>query len=176
VLATRSQLDSALGRFPNFTLLAVGVAATALGIARRAVDEMVVLAGSKTPAGASRSLAHHPPAQLHVAQAEAILGSARAFLRHEVSEAWQVALAGERVAVDRRARVRLACAHAGMEAARATDLAYNTGGGSSVFASSPLQRCFRDVHTATQHIMLSDRNHLTFGRLRLGLEADTSLL
>jgi hypothetical protein len=39
-----------------------------------------------------------------------------------------------------------------------------------------LQRCFRDVHTATQHIMLSDRNLLTAGRLAFGLETDTSML
>jgi hypothetical protein len=39
-----------------------------------------------------------------------------------------------------------------------------------------LQRCFRDFHTATQHVMLSDRNRLTAGELAFGLETDTSLL
>ena len=72
--------------------------------------------------------------------------------------------------------MRLACAHVATECAKAVDLCYNTGGGSSVFRSNQLQRCFRDIHVATQHQMLSDRNLLTYGRVRLGLEAETALL
>jgi alkylation response protein AidB-like acyl-CoA dehydrogenase len=174
--ATRAQVDSPLARFPNFTLLALGTAAVTLGIARRAHAELIALAAVKTPAFAQRSLANHPPAQLHVAQAEAKRRSADAFLREAVSAAWDLACRGTPVPVQLRARMRLACTHAATEAAAAVDLCYNSGGGSAVFATSPLQRCFRDVHTATQHIMLSDRNLLSVGRLTFGLETDTSML
>jgi alkylation response protein AidB-like acyl-CoA dehydrogenase len=162
--------------FPNYTLLAMGTAATTLGMARRAVDELVTLASVKTPAFAARTLANHPPAQLHVAQADAKTRAARAFLRDSIAEAWALAGRGAAVPVALRARVRLACTHAASEAAAAVDLCYASGGGSAVLAESPLQRCFRDVHTATQHIMLSDRNLLTAGRLAFGLETDTSML
>jgi hypothetical protein len=60
--------------------------------------------------------------------------------------------------------------------ARAVDLAYNAGGGSTVYSSSSLGRCFRDVHTATQHIMVSPRMLETFGKLRLGIDVDTAML
>jgi alkylation response protein AidB-like acyl-CoA dehydrogenase len=171
-----TQVDGALARFPNFTLLALGTAATTLGLARRAIDELVALAGGKTPAFAQRTLANHPPAQLHVAQAEAKTRAAGAFLRETVADAWDRARAGAEVPLALRARIRLACTHAAAEAAAAVDLCYGAGGGSAVFAENQLQRCFRDVHTATQHIMLSDRNLLTVGRLAFGLEADTSML
>ena len=61
------------------------------------------------------------------------------------------------IAIEQRARIRLAATNVGVRCAEAVDLAYNTGGGSSVYSSSPLQRCFRDIHTATQHLMVSPR-------------------
>lgn len=172
----RSRVDTPLGRFPNFNFLAIGVASVTLGIARRAIDELAALATAKKPANTSRPLSEYVPAQLAVAEAEARLGAARAFLKHEVGAVWALVSEGERVPTAQRARIRLACAHAATECARAVDLCYNAGGGSSVFAANQLQRCFRDVHTATQHAMLSDRNVITYGRVRFGLEADTVML
>ena len=99
-----------------------------------------------------------------------------AFLLDEVGATWDDVLAGREVSLDQRARVRLAATNAGVRCAEAVDFAYNAGGGSSVFATSPLQRCFRDIHTATQHIMVQPRGYEVFGRLRLGLPADTSML
>ena len=151
----RPQVDSPLARFPNFTLLAAGVASTLLGIARHAIDELIALAGGKVPAFSSKTLAQSPLAQMDVARAEASLGAARAFLLDELSRAWDVA---------RRRRPRAGRAAgadpAGLRrtppksSAAAVDLAYDAGGGSSIFTSNPLQRCFRDVHTGTQHVQV----------------------
>ena len=60
--------------------------------------------------------------------------------------------------------------------ADAVDLAYDAGGGSSVFTANALQRCFRDVHTGTQHLQVSTRIYETVGRLLFGLETDASTL
>ena len=169
-------VDSPLARFPIFTLLAAGVAAATLGMARRAIDELVDLAQGKRPAFSSRSLAASTHAQLDLARAEATFGGARAFLLDELAQAWAVAVAGDPVPVERRARIRLACSHAAIESARAVDYAYNLGGGSSVFTDNPLQRCFRDVHTATQHLMVSTRPMETAGKVLLGVPADTVML
>jgi alkylation response protein AidB-like acyl-CoA dehydrogenase len=173
---TRPQVDSGLAHFPNFTLLAAGVAATLLGMARRAIDELVDLAQGKVPMFSSKTLAHSPHAQTDVARAEAALGAARAFLLDELSEAWTTALAGQRVPDARRARIRLAATYAARASADAVDLVYDAGGGSSVFSANALQRCFRDVHTATQHLQVSTRVYETVGRTLFGLETDTSML
>ncbi len=60
--------------------------------------------------------------------------------------------------------------------AQAVDLMYELGGGTSVYRRSPLQRIFRDIHVATQHMMVSDATLELTGRLFLGLETDTNLL
>jgi alkylation response protein AidB-like acyl-CoA dehydrogenase len=53
---------------------------------------------------------------------------------------------------------------------------YHLGGGTSVYRASPLQRIFRDIHVASQHMMVSDATLELTGRLFLGLETDTALL
>ncbi len=154
IVGARPRIDRPLYVFPLFSMLALAVASVCLGIARRAIDELVDLAEVKTPVFTSRRLERSTMTQVDVAKAEAALGSARAFLLDEVGATWDDVLAGREVSLDQRARVRLAATNAGVRCAEAVDFAYNAGGGSSVFAKSPLQRCFRDIHTATQHIMV----------------------
>jgi indole-3-acetate monooxygenase len=174
--AGTAHVEAPIARFPNFNLLAAGVAAAALGIARRAVDEIVALAQGKRPAFSSRTLAASSLAQVDVARAEAAVSSATTYLLDQLSGAWDAVLDGDRISFEQRARVRIACTNAALEAARATDLAYHLGGGSSVFTTNVLQRCFRDVHTATQHVMVSPRTLELAGKVLLGVEADTSTL
>ncbi|HTN81978.1 MAG TPA: acyl-CoA dehydrogenase family protein [Acidimicrobiales bacterium] len=170
------RIDRPLYRFPLFSLLSLAVASVCLGIARRAIEELVELAEVKTPAFASRRLAKSTMAQVDVARAEAALGSARAFLLDEVGATWADVLDGREISMERRARIRLAATNTGVRCAEAVDFAYNTGGGSSVYTSSPLQRCFRDIHTATQHLMVSPRGYEVFGRHLLGLPLDGAMI
>jgi alkylation response protein AidB-like acyl-CoA dehydrogenase len=165
-----------LYRFPVFGLLAVGVASIALGIARRAIDELVALAAKKTPALAQKRLADRGTAQVAVAQAEGALGGARSFLLATIDDVWRRVEAGGTIALVDRARVRIAAAHAVRDAARAVDLVYELGGGSSIYQTSPLQRCFRDVHVVTQHASVASGSLELAGRALLGVDADYSIL
>jgi alkylation response protein AidB-like acyl-CoA dehydrogenase len=172
----RPEHDGALFRLPFFGVLAAGVAAVALGIARNAIDSITTLAKAKHPLGAKRGLAHRELVQLQIARAEAKYRGARAFL-HEASKDAEAEVATAKAgSLTTRALLRLAASHATTEAAAAVDLAYETGGGTSIYAKSPLQRCFRDVHVATQHIMVSPTATTLVGRILLGLESDTSTL
>ncbi len=172
----RPRQSGTLYRFPLFGLLAVSIAGVALGIARAAVDELVELAAGKTPTGSQRRLAERAVIQTQVAQAEGAVRAGRALLFDAVTEAWSAALTRGELGSRDRALLRLAATHATTSAAQAVDLMYNAGGGSSIYATSRLQRCFRDVHTATQHIMVAPATHEVVGRLLLGLETDTSML
>ena len=172
----RAQVDSPLAAFPNYNLLACGIAAVTLGLARRAIDELVALAAGKRPAFSSRTLSNSGAAQGDIARAEAKVGAARAFLLDELAQAWASAVAGQPVELVARARIRLAATHAARSCAKAVDLAYNLGGGSSVMTANPLQRCFRDVHTATQHLMVSPRIDETVGKVLFGVDVDASAL
>ena len=162
--------------FPQFGLLAMGIAAVSLGLARAAIDELVDLAGSKTPSGSGRSLANRASTQADVSSAEALVRSVRSFFYETVESAYEAAKVEGRLSVESRRDVRLATTHAVRECAKAVDLMYHLGGGTSVYRRSPLQRIFRDVHVATQHMMVAPAILELTGRLFLGLETDTSLL
>jgi len=170
------QVDSPLYRVPLLSALALGVSAVALGLARRAQDELVALAGGKRPAQSSRTLAERPVVQAQVARAEAAWRSAAAFVAEVVSEAWEAAGQGGPLGDEQVRRLRLAATDATWRAAAAVDLAYHAGGGSSIHEASPLQRVFRDVHVATQHGMVAERTYEPLGRMALGLPTDTSQL
>jgi alkylation response protein AidB-like acyl-CoA dehydrogenase len=162
--------------FPVFGLLALGIAAVTLGIARAAIDELVRLAVEKTPSMSRRRLADRAVVQTEVAEAEATLSAARAFVFAAIEAAWQTAAAGKPMAVGERVRLRLATTHAASSAARVVERMYTAGGGTAIYAASPLQRQFRDVHTATHHIMVAPASYELAGRILLGLETDTAML
>ena len=176
LITDRPRADGPLFRFPVFGLLALGIAAVATGIARTAIDELVALAGGKTPTGSRRLLAERPVVQAQVAQAEAALQTSRAWLHATIAEAWATAERGVAIPVAERAALRLAATEATARAARAVDLMYEAGGGTSIYAGSLLQRCFRDVHVATQHAMVAPSTYELTGRLLLGLETDSAML
>jgi alkylation response protein AidB-like acyl-CoA dehydrogenase len=163
-----------LYRAPFFGVLASGIAAVAIGIARNAVDALVTLAKKKQPVGSKRGIAHREIVQLAVASAEAKVRGARALLRDALADVEAELERGPTLRA--RAVLRLAAAHATAEAASAVDLAYEAGGGTSIYATSPLQRAFRDVHTATQHVMVAKTATTLAGRILLDLESDTSAL
>jgi alkylation response protein AidB-like acyl-CoA dehydrogenase len=176
VLGGEPVVQSTLYRFPLFGALALGTAAVALGLARRAHHELVALATAKRPSQSSRTLAERPVIQAEVAKAEAAYRSARAFMREAVSEAWDAAAADGAIADEHRRLLRLAATNATWRSAECVDRMYHAGGGSSVHESSPLQRVFRDVHVATQHGMVAERTYEPVGRMALGLPTDTATL
>lgn len=154
-----------------FGLLASGVAAVGLGIARSALDAIIGLAGQKKLPGGKKTLAHRELVQLEVARAEARVRAARGLLFDALDEA---AAAPDSLAA--RARLRLAACHAATESAAVTASAYELGGGSAVYRTSALQRQFRDAHVVTHHLMVSSTALTMAGRILLGVETDTSTL
>jgi alkylation response protein AidB-like acyl-CoA dehydrogenase len=172
----RPRHDGPLYAFPAFGLLALGIAGVAMGIARGAIDDLVDLAASKKPGGSKRTLAERSGVQATVARAEALAGSARSFVDEAIAEAWDAAASHGNLGTETRAKLRLAATHATRSSAEAVSLIYDAGGGTAIYARSPLERRFRDVHTAKAHMMVSPASLELVGRTRLGLETDTAQL
>jgi indole-3-acetate monooxygenase len=144
-----------------------------IGIARAAIDAFTELAEGKTPMGSSSRLRDKPAAQTDLGRAEALVRSGRAFLVEAIEEIWQEAEAGRVPSMRQRAIARLAAAKAAEASAQAVDLLYNAAGGTALFESSPIERCFRDIHATTQHIGTQAVNYELAGRVLLGLDPGT---
>jgi len=162
--------------FSLMGLLAVCVAAVALGIGRAALDEIREMAPKKMPVGRRKPLSEWSVAQLALAEGEATLRAGRAFLFETIAEMWATLERGEQPTAEERALVRLAASQAVQGAVRAVDIAYGLGGGTSIYESSRLQRQFRDIHALTQHVSVGPSSMEAAGRVLLGQDVPPGFL
>jgi alkylation response protein AidB-like acyl-CoA dehydrogenase len=162
-------------KLPLSSRISPGLGAMALGIARSAIEALIELAGGKRQERTSQPLSEDRGAQTRLSQAEALVCSARLFLFDTVERVWHDVLAGREATVEARAQGRLASWHAVTSACQAVDLVYLTGGATSLYATCPIERAFRDVHAITQHIGVQPRILETTGRVLFGLEPDVPI-
>lgn len=142
-------------------LTAVGHAGFALGVARRALDEWMEIARTKARMGASGFLKESEAFRLGLGRAESRLRACWAWLRESFAglEA-AIATSGD-VDVPRINHARQATVFATQEAAEIVRSAYLSAG-TTALRSGPLQRCFRDIHAASQHFFASPASTLDF--------------
>jgi alkylation response protein AidB-like acyl-CoA dehydrogenase len=105
----------------------------------------------------------------------AAVQSAAALTREAIEDAWGEAHREGSLGLETKARLRLAATNNAWSAAEAVDLLYHAAGGSSIYAHSALQRCFRDVHVATQHLMVAQPIYEVVGKVALGIDPKTLL-
>lgn len=150
----------------------VAHAAVGLAIARVAIEEFIGLAGGKqaTWLPAEGRLAGRTTVQAKVAEAEALVGSGRAYVREATRDTWETVCRGERPSPEQRAVYRLSIAHAMDNALQAVDLMYSLGGATAIYATSRLDRCLRDARTAAAHVWVAPDTYELAGRLLLGLD------
>ena len=162
--------------FPQMSLYASGFSATALGIARALLDTFTELAVDKRPPLAKRTLRDTGMVQYEVAQAEARIRAARAFVLSELSDIWQEVVATKALSVANRMRIRLATTFAIHEAKAAADIAYDLAGATAIFVSNDFERRFRDMHTVTQQQQGRKAHLQTVGAFLLGLPPDLDIV
>jgi indole-3-acetate monooxygenase len=51
------------------------------------------------------------------------------------------------------------------------DSLYRLAGAEAVYTGHPLERCFRDLHAGSQHIIFSTAREQEYPRIRLGIDA-----
>ncbi len=168
--------DSTLARIPFFT--AVGIAQSppvCLGIARHAIDAFRTLALAKERPFAPK-LSEQVQAQEGLARAEAQLRAARCYWYAGVERLWATVSRGERVSLDERVNLRLASLTAVEHSLEAVDRLHRLAGSTGIFQSSPLERCWRDLHTAAQHQQVQHGRWETAGRVLFGLDPASPLV
>jgi alkylation response protein AidB-like acyl-CoA dehydrogenase len=169
IVESKPFYDGTLYRSSIISIFGMPLAAVALGIARAAIDDFIELAGGKTPAMTAALLRDRPTVQAQVGEAEALLRSARSFLLDAAAASWEQMLKGGPLTEEQEAVNRLAGTYTARSCARAVDLVHDLAGATSVYESSKLERCFRDVHVVTQHIIVGQSWYERTGKYFLGL-------
>jgi alkylation response protein AidB-like acyl-CoA dehydrogenase len=149
----------AIYRLGVLGLTSAGHAAFALGVGRRALDELASIVRTKQRLGAAR--VHDQQLFQHdYAFHDAALLAARAFVVDVFGDAEETLRAGVEPSMLQLQRLRQATTYATRVSADAVRSAYLWAGSDALRSPSALQRCFRDIHAGTQHVFV-DNNTLT---------------
>jgi alkylation response protein AidB-like acyl-CoA dehydrogenase len=165
-----------LASIPLQLQLAGGLVSVVLGTARHALDTLNEIAQAKVPAATRATLRERPIAQIQFAQAEGLLRAARAYFYNCNDEIWRKGEAGESFSIQDRAHARLAVVTAAKLAVQAVDLVADAAGMNSAQTSCPIERCWRDVHTASQHVLMNTARFEVVGRVLFGLDPGSPVI
>jgi len=158
--------------FSSSNMYSSGFAGVALGIARSTLDAFIELARDKIPRGAIRTLRDDNVVQSQVAQSEARLRAARAFLLDSLEQIWSDVGRSGRLTLDHNTTIRLASTWAIHQAKDVVDTAYHAAGATAIFESNPFERRFRDIHTVIQQFQGRQAHFESVGQILLGLQAE----
>ena len=139
----------------------------AIGLARRAIDDITELAThtARFPGGptvSERAVFHH-----ELGRAEVRVRAARAVHREAMAAAYASAVAGRAPSEEQQLAVTTASVYAVETCADVVSELFKFGGGRALALSNPMQRHLRNVLAARQHVALSEENYEAAGRYLL---------
>jgi alkylation response protein AidB-like acyl-CoA dehydrogenase len=139
----------------------------AIGLARRAIDDITELAAhtARFPGGptvSERAVFHH-----ELGRAEVRVRAARAVHREAMAAAFSSAVAGRAPSEEQQLAITTASVYAVETCADVVSELFKFGGGRALALSNPMQRHLRNVLAARQHVALSEENYEAAGRYLL---------
>jgi len=129
--------------------------AVAVGIGEGAIDRFVEHTVGRTSPVTGLKPADSEVIQSLVAETSAEIDAAWLLIEHDVLRYEPMIARGEELSDLDKARLRRNQGYVGRLVARAVDRLYSACGGSGAYDKTPLQRVFRDVHTAVLHPSMS---------------------
>ncbi|MEA2625903.1 MAG: hypothetical protein QOD06_1948 [Candidatus Binatota bacterium] len=157
--------------FPG--LLVNELAGFVLGVGRRALDEIVAQASAKERGyGKKGRVADRAVFQHAIGESDLRLRAARALVLEVFEKAWQAVSTGGRPDAAHQVEMRAATVLATDAALEAAARAFRYAGGTALRLENVLQRCLRDLHGASTHLMASDWAYEQHGRALLGVDFD----
>ena len=153
-------------RLPMYTAIPLSIASPAVGMAIGARDKWVEWTKQRVSTATREQVAGQQALQLRLSEADTELDLAQMLL-HKVTDV----LNRGSVTLPERYRNRRDFTYAVRLAYNAVDKLFQMGGARGLVDTNPLQRAWRDVHSASCHMALApDIANENYGRHVLGLE------
>ena len=162
--------------FPATQVYSAAFSALMLGIAQGMVDDLTVLAQTKTPRGAASLLKESQIFQSQIAVLEARLRAARAYLHNTLDEIWDKTASTRELPLIERANLKLAGTYVINQGVDIVNEAYRAAGQNAIFPTNPFEQRLRDAMSASQQTQGRPSNYVTIGRVMLGLPPDSIVL
>jgi indole-3-acetate monooxygenase len=163
------RIDDPFFRFTTTNAYACGFAGVSMGIARSMLDSLKALAQTKKPSNTARTLRDSPVMHHLIAENEATLRSARAFVLETIAQAADSIQRTGAASTENRVLMRLATTTAIQRAKKVAEFAYHEAGATAIFASNPFERKMRDIHASAQQVQGRTGHIEVCGQYFLGL-------
>lgn len=145
-------------------------AALALGVGRNAVDLITQRAKGKERGFGSSLVSGRAAFQRDLGRFDIELIAMRAMVFELFGEIWDGLPSGEQPAPNQQAQMRSAATLATEVALEIARNSFRYAGGEAVYSSDPIQKCWRDLTTASQHFLVSDTAYEHHAKFLLGHE------
>jgi indole-3-acetate monooxygenase len=139
----------------------------AIGLARRALDDMTELATHTARFPGGPTVSERAVFHKELGRAETKIRAARAVHREAMTAAWESAIAGTVPGEELQLAVTTASIYAVETCTEVVSDLFRYGGGRVLALSNPMQRHLRNVLAARQHLALSEEHYETAGRYLL---------
>lgn len=146
------RIDEPFFRFTTTSAYSCGFAGVSMGIARGMLDALRDLAQHKTPSNTGRMLRDSPVMHHLVAENEAKLRSARAFVLETIRDGEDCIRRTGALDMENRVLMRLATTTAIRRAKEVAEFAYHEAGATAIFSSNAFERKMRDIHASAQQV------------------------
>ena len=147
-------------------LTEVGHMGWTIGVVRRAIDEAVAIAKGRARMAAASVIAEDPRFRYEFAMAVSRFEAAEAWCRQAFRTAEQAAEAGSGRDPALATGVKQSATLLTQEGLAVVRSLYEWCG-TEALRDGPLQRCFRDMHGGSQHVLVGDRNPHEYADLLL---------
>jgi alkylation response protein AidB-like acyl-CoA dehydrogenase len=164
------RIDDPFFRFTSTSAYACGFAGVSIGIARGMLDELTNLAQSKKPSHTSRALRDSPVMHHLVAENEAKLRSARAFVLETIRDGEDCIRRTGALDTENRVLMRLATTTAIRRAKEVAECAYHEAGATAIFTSNTFEQKMRDIHASAQQVQGRTGHIEVCGQYFLGIK------
>jgi alkylation response protein AidB-like acyl-CoA dehydrogenase len=168
-VAEERRIDSPFYQFSTTSAYSCGFAGVSMGIARSMLDALKDLARMKQPSNTARVLRDSPVMHHLVAENEAVLRSARAFLLEAIRDGENCIRRNGALDLESKVMMRLASTTAIQRAKQVAEFAYHEAGATAIFASNAFERKMRDIHASTQQVQGRTAHIENCGQYFLGL-------
>ena len=148
-------------RVPASSLGGHCIAGAIVGNARAALDASIELIKSRSTSYSAAKMRDFQTVQLRIGMAGAKIDAARAVLRNDCLTADAIVKTGKPLDLEMKVRNKRNCAAAVKLCTEAVDSLIEMAGANGIYDSNPLQRMFRDAHSAAAHINFNTDVQLT---------------
>jgi 3-hydroxy-9,10-secoandrosta-1,3,5(10)-triene-9,17-dione monooxygenase len=166
-----------LYRLPFASVFAPSISVPVIGMAQGAYDAFVSYTRERVRASTGGKAADDVFGQVRIAEAARKIDIAWTMIMRNVTEELDLAVAGEKIPMSLRIRVRRDQVSATGAAIEAVDRLFESAGGRALRVGTPIQRFWRDAHAGRVHAINDPEKTLAlYGQAELGLRVTDAWL